>query len=357
MDASLHEFGVDAMSNASPYLGDAQFFAAYGGSFHRDLPPARAASHSYGQSLPRFPPLSEASTSPAHPARAPRDFTPRLEAGAEAVPGITVEGTVTGIADLAEDVVEVTVAPRGGLGIRPGQYLDVAFDGFPARAFCPTARLDGQPEEGLLRFHVERARNGRVSTALGREIFPGHRVTVSGPRGSAWLRPARREPLVLVSGGVGFAQVWAVACAALIEDCERQITVIAGARSVRSLYMAGAMELLMLCRNVTAVMVTAEPQDITPLIGTGNPAQFLPALGPGVIVHAAGSPELVTAVVDAAQMAAAVVHADAFISVEPDRMDGLMRRLQQRAAALAAGEPSREKSGLSALSRGRGGRM
>src|ERR1044071_7868421 len=52
-------------------------------------------------------------------------------------------GTVTGIAPLASDIVEVIVTLASPIEMRPGQYLSVKFSGFPARDLSPTVRDDG----------------------------------------------------------------------------------------------------------------------------------------------------------------------------------------------------------------------
>lgn len=246
----------------------------------------------------------------------------------------SVDAEVTAITDLTEDVAEVTVIPARWLEMRPGQYLKVMFAGLPERCYSPTARLDGHTGDGFVRFHIKRVRGGKVSSALGREIQAGHQLRLTGPFGAAYFRPRSASRLVLIAGGTGFAPIWAIACAAMTENCERPMAVVAGARAVRNLYMAQAMELLAHCRNVTPVLTTEEPQSITPLIGTGTPAAFMPALSPSDVVYAAGPPALVDAVADRARRIGAKLLADPFVPAAPDPMSALMDNLRQRAAAL-----------------------
>ena len=89
----------------------------------------------------------------------------------------TLHGVVADLIPLAAEVCEVCVeVPRSPEYI-PGQYYSVQFRGFPARYFSPTAPLDWPYDEALMRFHITRVPNGRVSSMLGKRIRAGHRVS------------------------------------------------------------------------------------------------------------------------------------------------------------------------------------
>ena len=95
--------------------------------------------------------------------------------------------------------------------------------------------------DGRIRLHIRRVPDGRVSSALDREILEGHRVRLSGPFGSAFLRPGMANRLILVGCGTGFAPVWSIADAAMHENPGRQMVLVVGARSVETLYMTRAL--------------------------------------------------------------------------------------------------------------------
>jgi len=130
-------------------------------------------------------------------------------------------GVVTGIAQLAPDIVEVTVTLAATMDIRPGQYLSVKFAGFPARDLSPTVRADATSAPGELVFHIRRYPGGLMSTQIGATIRTGHRVQVRGPFGGAFLREGH-GPLILIGGGTGWAPIWSLACAARREQRHRE---------------------------------------------------------------------------------------------------------------------------------------
>ena len=128
------------------------------------------------------------------------------------------------------------------------------------------------------------------------------------------------------------APIWAIADAALKEWAARPLVIVAGARSVHSLYMLGALDLMRSCPNVSIAISTEEPQSITPLIGLGSPADYLPPLTPHDVVFAAGPPRMVEAVAVAARHAGAALHADPF-NPAPQAEDGpWLGRLLSRAS-------------------------
>jgi 3-phenylpropionate/trans-cinnamate dioxygenase ferredoxin reductase subunit len=220
---------------------------------------------------------------------------------------------VTAVRHLCPDVVEVALRPEGPMVVLPGQFVDVAFRGYPNRSFSPAPPVDegASPDEIVL--HVRRHPAGQVSAHLGTGIAAGHRATVSGPFGAAYLRPGQGSRLVLVAGGTGFAPIWAIVCAALLERPDRPIVLVVGFRR-DEFYMAAALRRLMGFPNVDITAVINEASEgATGRVRFGHPEQHLPALGPDDVVHVAGSPRLVTAVVDAARTAGCPVHADTFV--------------------------------------------
>jgi NAD(P)H-flavin reductase/ferredoxin len=241
-------------------------------------------------------------------------------------------GTVTGIAPLAPDTVEVTVTLASPMPIRPGQYLSVKFAGFPARDLSPTVRFDGTSGENELVFHVRRYPGGLVSTQVGATIRPGHRVQVRGPFGSAFLRDGD-GPLILIGGGTGWAPIWSVAAAARRQQRHREMLVIAGAREAEGLYMRRSLEWL-IDDGVRDILAVAEYGASDP-VRPGRPTHYLPSLGPEDTVYVAGPPPLVDAVKLKSRAAAARGYADPFLpNAQPlSLVDRVMAMLRRPAAA------------------------
>lgn len=218
----------------------------------------------------------------------PRQPPPRVHA-----PG--GYGELVAVRALMQDVVELTIATHAPLAFRPGQHVNVCFEGFPARAYCPTVALDGKDVPGTFRLHVKRREGGRVSGEIGRSIRIGHRVAIDGPHGADCLRAGKRGRLVLFSGGVGFAPIWSIADAARRECTARDMVIVVGVRSINAFYMAEALERMARCDNIAVLPVVAEPQSVLPQIGVGLVSSFAHVLAPGDIVHAAGPAAMIDA--------------------------------------------------------------
>src|SRR5215475_2845123 len=252
-----------------------------------------------------------------------------LKIEVEDVPDVvTVSGRVAELRPRAPDVIEVGIELQRPLEYLPGQYCSLRFRGFPARCFSPTAPLDWPCNPKLLRFHIRKLRNGKVSSQLGRRIKVGHRVKLSGPFGSAFLRDYPSERLVLVAGGTGFAPIWSVAEAAITEQPRRELVLIAGARKLESLYMLPALCRLALFPNVTIIPVVSEQQTMSNAVRKGSPLDYVPPLSRNDVVYCAGATAMVDAITRAAAEAGTRCYADPF---EPavsnnDERTGLLAR-------------------------------
>lgn len=239
----------------------------------------------------------------------------------------TTEGVVHSLKRLAPDVVQVIIQPERAVLYLPGQYIRVGFRGYPTRAYSLTLPVHGRSEGNTVCLHVRQIPGGRVSSALGRKIRPGHRVRLTGPFGSAYFRPDMDNRMILVCSGTGFAPIWAIATAALQENFARPIMLIAGARTLQSLYMFPALRQIRHCPNVRILPVTSEPQRRpTGPVRIGRPTDFLPRLHPTDIVYACGVPGMVDAVKEMAARAGALCLADPFLPSDDQESEGLLSR-------------------------------
>jgi 3-phenylpropionate/trans-cinnamate dioxygenase ferredoxin reductase subunit len=134
---------------------------------------------------------------------------------------------------------------------------------------------------------------------------------------------------VLVASGTGFAPMWSVAVAAIMEQPQREMVFIVQARSIRSLYMHAALCRLALFPNVRLIPMVSEPQQISHAIQSGRPTDHLPKLSPDDVVYTAGAPAMTDAVARIAKAAGARCYTDPFVQ-EPrtaEQQSGLMSRL------------------------------
>ncbi len=241
---------------------------------------------------------------------------------------VAVSARVANIVRLAPDVCGVDVELPSPLRYLPGQYCKVQFRGFPARYYSPTYPLEGPPDDRLLHFHIRKFPDGTVSPALGSDIRIGHRVRLTGPFGGAFLRPNHSGSIVLVASGTGFAPMWSIAVAAILERPQRELIFVVAARKLQSLYMHAALCRLALFPNVTIVPIVSEPQNVSHAIRHGRPTDHLPNLSRNDVVYTAGAPAMTESVARIARAAGARCYTDPFVSnTKPSEPTTLMARL------------------------------
>jgi NAD(P)H-flavin reductase/ferredoxin len=239
----------------------------------------------------------------------------------------TVEGVLTSLRALSPEVMEVGIRTNRALPYHAGQYAHVRFNGYPSRPFSITHSLSGNPNSRSVWFHVRRMKDGRVTKLLGKRIRPGHRVKLTGPYGSAHFRPNLDSRLVLVATNTGFAPIWSIAVAALRENPNRTMVIIAGGRTMDSLYMGPALARLVGFPNVVVVPVCSTPQTLTDTVKLGRPTDYLPRLLPTDVLYACGAPGMVDAIKSIAAGVGAVCYADPFLPTTDDTVEeGVLTR-------------------------------
>ena len=173
-----------------------------------------------------------------------------------------------------------------------------SFRGFPARSYSPTYPLEGRPARSrCCTFTFERFPTALVSSALGRDIRAGHRVKLTGPFGRAFFRPSHPGRIVLVASGTGFAPMWSVAVAAIMEQ-PRARTGVRGRGAEHPVAVHAR-------RAVPAGAVSQRHADsdwyrsrrkISHAVRSGRPTDHLPRLSPDDVVYTAGAPAMTDAV-------------------------------------------------------------
>jgi 3-phenylpropionate/trans-cinnamate dioxygenase ferredoxin reductase subunit len=262
-----------------------------------------------------------------------------------------VEGVLSSLRPLSREVMEVGIRTKRPLPYLAGQYAQVCFNGYPNRPFSITHPLSGNPNNRWLWFHVRRMKEGRVTRLLGKRIKLGHRVTLTGPYGSAHFRPNLDGRLILVATNTGFAPIWSIAVAALRENPQRMMMIIAGGRSIDSLYMGPALAQMAPFPNVRVVPVCSSLKTSSKGIRPGRPTDYLPRLMPTDVVYACGAPGLVDSIKSIAAGFGAVCYADPFLpptddTVEPGvltRAMGWLAVTKRRMSRLALDRPRQRR--------------
>jgi len=229
-----------------------------------------------------------------------------------------VEGVLSSLRALSPEVMEVGIRTDRALPYHAGQYAQVRFSGYPSRPFSITHPLNGNPMSRSVWFHVRRMKGGRVTSLLGKRIKPGHRVKLTGPYGSAHFRPNQDSRMILVATNTGFAPIWSIAVAGLRENPERMMMIIAGGRTIESLYMGPALAQLARFPNVQIVPVCSTPQALTAAVKLGRPTDYLPRLLPTDVLYACGAPGMVDSIKSIAAHVGAVCYADPFLPTTDD---------------------------------------
>lgn len=220
-------------------------------------------------------------------------------------------GTVTTMSKISPDIYEVVVTLSKPLTHLPGQYVKLAFAGFPNRDYSPTFRIDGTCELNELVFHIRACADGVVSSQLGRRIGVGHGVRVRGPFGHAFFRKAEGR-IVLVATGTGWAPIWSIARAARYHQPEREMIVVVGARDASNLYMQPSLDWLRQT-GVQQITMTSSGSPAAGLIQFGRPTVHVPRLRNTDTVYVAGAPEMVAAIEFLAGVGGAACYADPFV--------------------------------------------
>jgi ferredoxin-NADP reductase/MOSC domain-containing protein YiiM len=116
---------------------------------------------------------------------------------------------------------------------RPGQFLTVRVQpaGAP-RALLRSFSLSAAPDARRYRLSIKREPEGVVSPYLHDQVEPGDVIDVGAPRGMFTLDPTGgREPVVLLSAGVGATPVLAMLESLTAAGNEREVWWIHGARN------------------------------------------------------------------------------------------------------------------------------
>ncbi len=154
----------------------------------------------------------------------------------------SVSGRVVARESLTHDILELRIQLEDSLRYKPGQFAQLSLQSLPglsrSYSFATSVRPDAQ-----VSFFVRQVPGGVFSSHVHKQAAIGDRVTVAGPVGDFWLRPAD-APLLLVAGGSGLAPIMALLEHALAQGVTRPVTLLFGARTRNDLYALAAIESL-----------------------------------------------------------------------------------------------------------------
>ncbi|NCT67806.1 MAG: 2Fe-2S iron-sulfur cluster binding domain-containing protein [Rhodanobacteraceae bacterium] len=136
---------------------------------------------------------------------------------------------------LAEDVVELGIAPAQDIDFLAGQHVQVLRADELSRPYS-IASVPG--EDYYFRIQVRRVADGAMSRWLCDEVQPGQKLALRRPLGDCCYRPSMRErPLLLLATGTGVGALAALARQALGDGHAAPVTLYHGARRMADLYL------------------------------------------------------------------------------------------------------------------------
>lgn len=139
------------------------------------------------------------------------------------------------VEDLTPDVFRVRLEGRPeAVAHAPGQYLELRLD---ETTWVPFSIANAHGGDGVIELHIQHWPERENSARMRALVQVAERLTLRLPSGDCVLDPDSRRPLLLIAAGTGFAQMKAIAEAALAADPERTIELWWAARERRDLYM------------------------------------------------------------------------------------------------------------------------
>ncbi|MCE2745274.1 MAG: 2Fe-2S iron-sulfur cluster-binding protein [Burkholderiales bacterium] len=152
---------------------------------------------------------------------------------------VETRGTILGQKHLTHDIVELRVALDDPMPFKAGQYAEIRLEEFSlSRNYSFAIAPKGQEAKELV-FHVRKVPGGKFTEWLFAANRQETRLSMSGPFGDFYLRPAEGDkpaPIVCVAGGSGMAPILSLLEQAKWAGETRDVVYLFGARSQRDLY-------------------------------------------------------------------------------------------------------------------------
>lgn len=161
----------------------------------------------------------------------------KLTSGGERL--VETRGTIVSQKELTHDIVELRVALDDSMPFKAGQYAEIRLEEFSLSRNYSFAIAPKGHEANELVFHVRKVPGGKFTQWLFAANRQETRLSVSGPFGDFYLRPADGEkpaPIVCVAGGSGMAPILSLLDQASWAGETRDVVYLFGARTQRDLY-------------------------------------------------------------------------------------------------------------------------
>jgi len=162
-------------------------------------------------------------------------------------PLVECRGTIAAVDPLTHDILRLVLDLDAPIEYTPGQYAQLSLHGKRSGemvsrnysfAACPGADETAQRVE----FFIRKVPGGHFTEALFEQARVGMTLSLQGPYGDFYLRPAP-APVLCVAGGSGLAPLIAILKNELGKATKpRDLTLIFGARTRQDLYLLDTLE-------------------------------------------------------------------------------------------------------------------
>ena len=126
-----------------------------------------------------------------------------LEEGVEIHPVRDFSGTVAVLDDVAPDVRRLVIDMDEPISFNAGQYVQL---NLPDGDNRPYSVASPPSESDRIELHIKRSANGVATDGwIFKDLAVGDPITLSGPYGQFFYRPAKDKPLILLGSGTGLA--------------------------------------------------------------------------------------------------------------------------------------------------------
>lgn len=154
---------------------------------------------------------------------------------------VETRGSIVSQKHLTHDIVELKVALDEPMGFKAGQYAELRLEELSLPRNYSFATAPKGQDVSELTFHIRKVPDGRFTSWLFEANRQGTRLSVSGPYGEFYLRPAEKgqqAPIVCVAGGSGMAPILSLLEQASWAGENRDVIFLFGAREQKDLYAA-----------------------------------------------------------------------------------------------------------------------
>ncbi len=155
----------------------------------------------------------------------------------------SIDGSIGNIKKLTEDIVEVTINAETSLssGFTAGQYAEISTSEIDKPRSYSFATAPEKTSANSLSFFIRLVPGGEFTEWLFSEDRQSTPVTLRGPFGSFYLRPAE-GPMICIAGGSGLAPLKSLLESACHNSIKRDVVFLFGARTEQDLYCLDTLE-------------------------------------------------------------------------------------------------------------------